>query len=156
MNERTMICLHIPMQSDHELVQKGLENLKPELLSFLRRLRHIDVEIRNSTNVLRYGFSVSRKDSVTNGATFVDLEHILKAPKSSTAVEKLLILKRTVTDMPAEPKRPGVKESELVMGFPVDNNGNPLVSNRDTFNFLPIRSYGLPVSLQRKAIAVYL
>ncbi|KAK5123900.1 hypothetical protein LTR85_002096 [Meristemomyces frigidus] len=50
--------------------------------------------------------------------------------------------------MPAEAKRHGVKESDVLIAFPVDAKLQPILRARTTFNFLPIRSYGLPFILQ--------
>ncbi|TKA63588.1 hypothetical protein B0A55_10316 [Friedmanniomyces simplex] len=146
--ERTVICLQIPKPADRLTVKQGLQELKPELVVFLRQLRSISVEIRASTNSLDSGISIRREESHVDGIRLTALEHVNKVPTSTVKAERLLVFQRTVARMPVEDKRPGVTETEILMAFPIDENHKAVVKNQDTFAFLPVRSYGLPFLLQ--------
>lgn len=145
-NEQTMICLRVPNRSHRKNVHTGLLGLKPELLLFLRQLRSIDIQILSSSDQLISGSSLSREDGHLTGIKHVTLKQVLQAPYSVHS-ESLLVFEHTAYNMPREERRPGVTESNIVMAFPIDVKGRAVVENRKTFNFLPIRCYGLPVSL---------
>ena len=67
-------------------------------------------------------------------------------PKHVLVSETFIVFQQTASRMPAEAKREGVCESDVLIAFPVNARGEPLLRDRMTFNFLPIRCYGLPVS----------
>lgn len=61
-------------------------------------------------------------------------------------IEDYLVCERTATEMPLQSRREGVSESQLLIAFPISAATEPNIRNQLTFNFLPIRAYGLPVS----------
>ncbi|KAK5675793.1 hypothetical protein LTS10_011524 [Elasticomyces elasticus] len=146
--ERTVICLQIPKPSDRNRVQRGLKDLKPELLVFLRQLRSIEVEARNLTNRPLYGCSITREDGELQGIKVTKLKDVARVPTSTERTDMLLVFEQTVPRMPAEDKRPGVTETTLVMAFPVNEKYEAKVREQNTFAFLPVRAYGLPFLMQ--------
>jgi hypothetical protein len=148
-NEQTVFCLRIPSESQREMVLTGLQKLQPELLLFLRQLRKIDFEEYKANDVLAGGISISREDDTVRGIRRTKLVNEQKAPRSTKEVETLLVFQSTVYDMPGDARRLGVKQSDLRMAFPVIETSSgefkEKLDSRLTFNFLPIRSYGLPV-----------
>jgi len=145
-HETTVICLQIPTQSDRTTVVHSLKNLKPELLIFLRQLKHIDVESWNSTSRPDFGYTISKEDDEASGVKLTKLKHIAKVPTSTVCTDMLLVFEQTVSSMPSEEKRPGVTQSNIVMAFPVNDKVEAKASgSQTTFAFLPVRSYGFPV-----------
>lgn len=143
---QTIFCFHIPDSADRSHVKEDLDRLKPELLVFLRKLRSIDVTMQASNGIVRRGYSLTRKDDLVEGIRRTTLQHIAHVPKSLPTAESFLVFTSTVADMPPEPKRENIHETEILLAFPIDETSNPIVASRDVFNYLPIRSYGLPVS----------
>ncbi|KAK3642797.1 hypothetical protein LTR56_010623 [Elasticomyces elasticus] len=146
--DQTVICLQIPLATDRDMVMKSLLELKPELLVFLRQLRSIRVEVRNTNNSLSFGNSISRSDSQVEGVRLTTINHTNRVPTSTVKAENLLVFEQAVSRMPLDEKRLGVTETEVLMAFPVNEKLEAVIESQDTFAFLPICSYGLPFLLQ--------
>ncbi|KAI7204507.1 hypothetical protein KC324_g744 [Hortaea werneckii] len=148
MNERTMFCFRIPEQEHRDIVAAHLQELKPELLIFLRQLKRVEVTLQDKAGKIKRTFSLAREDSQVSGVRLTTLRHIVTRPKAATNEEQFLVFCGTKTGMPKEKKREKVTESDVLMAFPVSTTMQPILSDRRTFNYLPIRSYGLPFVLQ--------
>ncbi|KAI7635008.1 hypothetical protein KC322_g22026, partial [Hortaea werneckii] len=148
MDERTMFCFRIPEQEHRNIVAAHLLELKPELLIFLRQLKRVVVTLRDNAGKVKRTFSLAREDSQVSGIRLTTLRHIVTLPKAATTEEQFLVFRDTKTGMPREKKRENVTESDVLMAFPVSASMQPVLSDRRTFNYLPIRSYGLPFVLQ--------
>ncbi|KAI6837322.1 hypothetical protein KC350_g6092 [Hortaea werneckii] len=148
MDERTMFCFRISEQEHRDIVAAHLLELKPELLIFLRQLKRVVVTLQDKAGKVKRTFSLAREDSQVSGVRLTTLRHIVTLPKATTNEEKFLVFRDTKTGMPREKKRENVTESDVLMAFPVSASMQPVLSDRRTFNYLPIRSYGLPFVLQ--------
>ncbi|RMY05763.1 hypothetical protein D0868_06234 [Hortaea werneckii] len=154
--DRTVFCFRIPEAKHRRGVRGDIVQLKPALLLFLRKLRTIHVTVQDDNGDTMLACRLSRADDSVSGTrrtilqrdTTVNRPHKYGKNKPSTAKEGFLVFQSTVKNMPAETKRHGVSETELLMAFPVDGDMKPFLRNRDTFNFLPIREYGLSFVLQ--------
>lgn len=144
-DEQTMFCFRIPNRADREIVRANLLELKPELLMFLRQLRNIDVKVQTAAGATQHHFTLSRSDAQVSGTRRTTLQHVTTTPRPSTVSDMFIVFQRTTPRMPAEAKRQGISESDVLIAFPVDAELQPVLGARLTFNFLPIRSYGLPV-----------
>ncbi|RMZ14609.1 hypothetical protein D0860_02069 [Hortaea werneckii] len=154
--DRTVFCFRIPDAKHRRGVRSDIVQLKPALLLFLRKLRTIHVTVQDDDGDTTLACRLSRADDSVSGIrhtilqrdTTVNRPHKYGKNKPSTAKEGFLVFRSTVKNMPAETKRHGVSETELLMAFPVDGDMKPFLRNRETFNFLPIREYGLSFVLQ--------
>lgn len=134
----TQFLFHIPESNDVLSVETDLCNLEGSVLLFLRRLERIELEpafggnrffIRDSFPGLA-GEIVRIDDISADGISF-----------------KHYTIERTeVKDLPDDPKRPGIHESEVAVAFPLSPVDTPLVKDCFAYNFLPIRKYGFSVS----------
>lgn len=145
MNERTMFCFKIPDQEHRRIVQARLLELKPELLLFLRQLRDINIQVQDSCGGIQHSFSLSRTDTRISGVRHTTLQQVTQAPRYSHLSETFIVFQRTASNMPAEAKRQGISQTDVLVAFPIDGSQQPALRDRMTFNFLPIRSYGLSV-----------
>jgi len=127
------------------LVKADLLSLEPELLLFLRQLRNIEVRILSTSGTTLNFFSLKRTDKYVCGLRHTTLQRAVSQPRDSCTSTKFLVFEQTAFDMPHEKKREGVRETDVLMAFPVDRDMQPVLRDRMTFNFLPIRSYGFPV-----------
>lgn len=144
----TVFCFRIPKKIDQKVVKDRLQKLNPELLIFLCKLRAITVTTLTIEGTSKSALDLSRTDSLTEEIKRTHLEHNTIHPKRSTKKETFLVFLHSATGMPKEPKRPSVKESDLLIAFPISDTFEPLLQNRMTYNFLPVRAYGLPFVLQ--------
>ena len=121
-----------------------LDDVHPNLLLFLRKLKIIEIEDR--TRGIYKRFERFEKDNV------VEIRIEEKVGKSNKAsilrwfvVKKLL----TVSSEISEDKRRDVKETEIILAFPLKEDGSPDVSKEQyVFAFLPVRKYGFKFIIQ--------
>ncbi|KAK3712619.1 hypothetical protein LTR37_009062 [Vermiconidia calcicola] len=148
LKERTMFCFQIPDAEDQRSVLRNLSDLKPELLLFLRQLRCIEIQIQKPNGTIEKSFRLKRGDDEHSGFQLILLTHEVIRPRPSTTTDKYLVCRRIASEMPCESRRPNVTESEVMIAFPVTEDFQPKLQECFTFNFLPIRKYGLPFLLQ--------
>ncbi|KAI7390187.1 hypothetical protein KC336_g17010 [Hortaea werneckii] len=148
MHERTMFCFRIPEQEHREIVAAHLLELKPELLIFLRQLKKVEITLQDKAGKTKQSFSLAREDDQVSSVRRTTLRHIATHPNAVSSEEQFLVFRDTRTGMPKEKKREKVTESDVLMAFPVNAELQPVLSDRRTFNYLPIRSFGLPFVLQ--------
>ena len=143
---RTSFCFRIPAAEKRNEVLRDLLGLKPELLLFLRQLKVVTVRIEDANARPTTSYRLERENSQYHGFTTITLRRTdTHAATPTHTVKGFLMLEFVVTGMPEEELRPGISESEVRLAFPVDENYEPVICDQPTFNFLPIRAYGLPV-----------
>ncbi|KAK4500371.1 hypothetical protein PRZ48_008560 [Zasmidium cellare] len=147
MKEQTMFCLQIPERHDRASVRGSMLSLGAELLLFLRKLRNIHVRVVSASGKkVDHEYLLRREDkSCGKECTITTLTRNDIEPVQKLAKESLAVFRRVGDKMPAEGKREGITESEIIMAFPISDAAN---THRQTYNFLPIRDYGLPFLLQ--------
>lgn len=59
--------------------------------------------------------------------------------------QKFWMARKVATDMPADRARKGIKNAEVVLAFPLDENESPLIAEQQAFAFLPLRKAGYTV-----------
>lgn len=132
----------LPAKRGHAFAEADLAELDPKLLLFLRKLRRI--ELQHPSGTITYSRSdepmsvvistqskTEQGDSPVSRARYVSVGHFVS------------------TKHVTEEKRPGIGETELVLAYPVDDMGKALAEpNRQTFAFLPIRSFGFRFFIQ--------
>jgi len=55
------------------------------------------------------------------------------------------VLSHMARKLPPEPKREGIKESQILLAFPMTEDLEPKLEPQNVYAFLPIRDYGLQV-----------
>ena len=144
LNEQTMICLRIPRDNDQSAVDSHLRRLQAELPLFLRNIREIQVVFQNAQLRITDNYLVRREQSRIPTGDVVLMEKYFV--RNTEDVKLRLMLEEFVAaPMPHEERRRNVSRSKLQMGFPISVLGLPDLANRDLYNFLPVRAYGLPV-----------
>lgn len=112
-----------------------LRSLDSRLLIFLRRLRSVTVSISEPLRM-------TWKSSFSRAEIGKDLVRLTENKKTCDYIIK----RHQVSKMPEEPKRQGVTSSEIILGFPLDENNQPKRESQQAYAFLPIRDYGFEVS----------
>ena len=140
---RTMFCLRIPDLEDRQNVKSHLLELRAELLLFLRKLIKIEVKIYGAEGQGAFiDYFVRCRHENRDVGSISTLTRNDFAPVIREEKEDLFTLRFTLENMPFEQKREGIRTTHLVLGFPTSL---ALRRNRSTYNFLPIRSFGLSV-----------
>ena len=131
----TNIVLPIGSKGKDE-IDEYVNQIHPTLLLFLRKLRVIQVE----NKVLGKSKKIERYDS--NGV--IEIRHGTK--KSYWKIVRKLV---TVPDHIDEERRKDIHETEIVLAFPLSNDGSAKTTEKQhVFAFLPIRQYGFRFIIQ--------
>lgn len=148
---RTMFCFKIPDDDHRQAILKDLKSLSGRMLMFLRKLKVIEVHVEDASGSIRE--TSFRLDCTTQPYhESFDLARLTCrtfAPQRHSTISSFLTTYCIVEDMPCNEHRHGICSSEMHLAFPVAGGGNrlePRVVSQQTYNFLPIRSYGLRVS----------
>jgi hypothetical protein len=146
LQDTTMFRFQIPDHKHQICVLKDIRNLSASLLLFLRKLRRIDVRIEDGRGAIKQAFSLKRTDSALSEVEFRTLTRYQQQPSSEVHVTKYPTFRKNATNKHGKKLKPGVEKSELVVAFPVTETNDPIIQSQPTFNYLPIRKYGLQVS----------
>jgi hypothetical protein len=146
LQETTMFRFKIPDQKHQICVVKDIRDLSTSLLLFSRKLRQIDVRIEDGRCAIKEAFSIKRTDSTLSGVELRTLTRYQQQPSSEGQVTKYLTFRRNATNKRRRILKPSIEKSELIVAFPVTETDDPIIQGQPTFNYLPIRKYGLQVS----------
>jgi hypothetical protein len=112
-----------------------LRDVRPTLL-FLRQLRVLCVTIPGP------GFTLEGRRTDDGDPDMLSLERI---PNGKKEVEIYILVRHVAQTPVGEPGREDVKESEIVLAFPVTENQEPVMKQQEVHAFLPLRCYGFKV-----------
>lgn len=120
-------------------IQHDLSEIHPSLLMFLRKLRRMDFEFDGRVQQWQRldetdGTLIMTKDGVTS-------RYIMTRHGFQVNVE--------------EPTRENVTSSEIVLAFPIDGEGCPIIAKQKTFAFLPLREYGFSVRSTARKFRIF-
>jgi hypothetical protein len=132
----TMFHLHLAPSENGNDLSTRLRDVRPTLLLFLRQLRVLRITIPGS------GFTLEVRRTEDGDPDMLSLERILNGKRD---VERYILVKHTAQTPVGEPGREDVKESEIVLAFPVTENQEPVMKQQEVHAFLPLRSYGFKV-----------
>ncbi|KIW22318.1 uncharacterized protein PV07_12215 [Cladophialophora immunda] len=133
----TSMLLQLSPQYDERRLVSDLRGFDPRMLMFLRRLRNVTITIREGE--LAWQTTFRKSVGTSHGETAIELTR-------DGEVTKYLVSSHVATNLPVEPKRPGARESQILLAFP-DVTDQPLTSQK-VYAFLPIRDYGFKFLLQ--------
>lgn len=121
-----------------ELVQE-IKALDPRLLIFLQKLKIINIAIQEGGKD-PWQTSLQRRDEQTG-----DIAQQLVTLHEKSRRLSYRIFRFQVKNLPDDPKRVGIKQSELLLAFPLDDFNKPKIQSQNVYAFLPIRDYGFKV-----------
>ncbi|KAL2128696.1 hypothetical protein VTI74DRAFT_8833 [Chaetomium olivicolor] len=143
----TQFLLEVKHRNDYLEIERELEEVKPELLVFLRKLKRLVLSFPGNGNssIFERSVNVSDQDfgddvetitlSVSTGG--VDPSHIL-----ATMRKKYIVYRHEVRNLHPDPRREGISRSEVTLAFPVADCDTPIIESQKTFAFLPIDDFG--------------
>ncbi|KAK4182912.1 hypothetical protein QBC35DRAFT_135831 [Podospora australis] len=120
-----------------DLVQE-LQGMDSRILLFLRRIKRIDILVETS-DMPNYVTSLGKSQSLDDKNT-----HSVVVLHQNQTNEEFLVFQHTCENLPHDPKRPGISESEITLAFPLGGTGpeGRQYPTQAVYSFLPIRDYG--------------
>ncbi len=131
----TTFHLHLAPSENGSDLSTQLRDVRPTLLLFLRQLRILRIVIPGAVTL-----EVRRTDD--DDRDTISLERILNGARD---VERYILVRHLAQTPVGEPGREDVKESEIVLAFPVSENQEPVMKQQEVHAFLPLRCYGFKV-----------
>jgi hypothetical protein len=152
---RTRIILFLRDQNRDNLRTSFINQLweTPEsVLLFMRSLRSLKITVLGEDNKVQRSKDVLLdRDLFGSGARITTTKKL--GPSQFKTWNRYLIFKSTATGLPANPNRRSTPDSsantstaEVVLAFPVDERGEPIVEIQKAFAFMPVSESGLSVS----------
>jgi len=117
------------------------DEIQSSLLLFLRKLRtlRIDIALSNTSRNKQIEIRALEEDS-----NVVTLE---RTDNSISSSQRYFIVKHMTPTYPDEKRRENIRKSEIVLAFPIDEDGRPQINQQPVHAFLPLRNYGFTVCL---------
>jgi hypothetical protein len=116
-----------------------LSGLRPTLLLFLRQLRALTVTVPGAA---RRALKISREDGPGD-----DLVSLMRVANGKVNRERYVLVGHDAQTPDQEPGREGIKQSKIMLAFPVSETGEPVIEMQEVHAFLPLRCYGFNVSI---------
>lgn len=136
LDDRTTLI--IPAKANHSFSISSLSDISDSLLLFLQKLRKLEIETTEGL----ISFQRTDQGAVTT------LETIKPNEEEKHQIFLRKSFKVDMNDI-HEPKRDGIKETEIVLAFPIDESGKAApILGCETFAFLPIREFGFKFYIQ--------
>ncbi|KAI0052020.1 hypothetical protein FA95DRAFT_1533561 [Auriscalpium vulgare] len=139
-NGWTSFRLNLAPSESGAHLSSQLSEVRPTLLLFLRQLRSLNIALAVDGHRSRLTIKRSEPDG--------DIVTLSRVENGILSVSRYIMVRHIATTLPAEPKRDGVEESEVVLAFPVTDKDEPMISSQDVHAFLPLRSYGFSFIIQ--------
>jgi hypothetical protein len=142
----TTFYLHLATAFDIAGLITYLRTLDERLLMFLRRLKNIELNVLEDGGS-RWTRTLQREDIVDRSGNEIRFLTSSTVDKEGTRTirQKYLLFRAQATGMPSSAKRLGQITSDIILVFPVDDEGKPRVGSEQVYAYLPIRDYGLGV-----------
>jgi hypothetical protein len=138
----TSILLDLSSECDFPELLRELKSLNPRLLMFLQRLKKISMRIHEdgkkpwTTDLVREDEPIS-PDGQQCVILHQERQHL------SYNISYL-----RATELPYDPKRDGISQSDILLAFPLARPGVPMIQSQKVYAYLPIRDYGFKVRFQ--------
>jgi hypothetical protein len=145
-----IVLTHPPLQGtirDYaEELGRDFEDLRPEFLMFLRRLKELQLKISATSNHPRIDktFSWIKLDS-----RHVQIREVATDRADHECLSDYYRFGFNLTNPPNDEKRPKVKNTPIWLALPIRRVGEdwlPRVEQQWAFAFLPLRAFGFKVS----------
>lgn len=155
---QTQFYLYLAESKNDELekqLRKQLRVLDGTLLLFLRNLKLISVAIDDGTHTVEGKFTkfICREDTTDHGGEMVRIFGDRKRLRRLEEDTEYLVVRHMAQDMPEEPKRRGMRTSEVVLAFPFKDD-KPTFFKQKAYAFLPIRESGFRFLMQADFILI--
>lgn len=133
----TQFLLRLNSHTIYANILNDLSDIKPQLLMFLRKIKTLYV--KTPSRRIAYRIDNQSEPAFAGETALISREN---ETTSSTEITKYIVVRYTVNNMPAEPRRQGVTESQVVLAFPIVDR----IEAQEVYAFLPVGNFGFSVS----------
>ncbi|KAG5656873.1 hypothetical protein KAF25_011042 [Fusarium avenaceum] len=133
----TQFLLMLKDERIHEKIRSNLADIEPELLLFLRNLRHLKIDMDGSQRACDVHYNISN-DILGERITITSTQGV----DCMSSQSNYIVARSICNDMPENHRRAGVKRTEVTLAFPVDDSNSPTIGRQKAFAFLPIDDFG--------------
>ncbi|KIX05483.1 uncharacterized protein Z518_06355 [Rhinocladiella mackenziei CBS 650.93] len=134
----TSTLLQLSPEYDEKQLISDLKTFDSRMLMFLRRLNKVKITVYEAAST--WETTLSKRMCSSRNETAIEL---IQDDKSM----RYLVSSYRATNLPNELKRPGARESQIMLAFPDIIDLQPVESQK-VYAFLPIRDYGFKFLLQ--------
>jgi len=137
----TIFRLQLSGSQCGQALSKLLTEIQPSSLLFLRQLRSLEFHVLTSNRCKPLEVKIQRIDRKAGVVSLVRHENgIIKFSQN------FMLLKHFTPTYQQEELRKESNESEVVLAFPVDDEGEPVIAEQEVHAFMPLRRHGFNVS----------
>jgi hypothetical protein len=130
-----------------DLEKQFFKDLPDTLLLFLKKLKKITINKYDETAALSNHITYTCDcDDSNRRATLTKVTQAGGAPPQ-TSLTRYFTTKRQLSNLPDDDQRKDHNTAEIILAFPVDGNDVPIIARQDVYAYLPVDSFGFPVSL---------
>jgi hypothetical protein len=146
----TYMLLELNSETEYRIIIDELVKLKPQLLIFLRRISKLHI----TTPGWKFQFEIEKlvedlaldgKETIALTTTSTRLSTTSSSDRRRT-IRKYIIIRYKENLLSTDPRRANVRDTEVVLAFPLDSNMRPKLRSQQTYAYLPINDYGFNVS----------
>ncbi len=145
----TQILMELSAKCNINSLHGELKELKPTLLLFLRKLNLIKIDIPNETCK-----TFSCKNRAGSSNVLITETSSSMGSIYMTRTYEYFVTRHVISDLPQDPKRPGVLTTEIVLAFPLQSGG-PHVTKQLVYAFLPLKDFGFKVCWANAKLQCY-
>lgn len=143
-NVQTRFTLTLIAQSDFDKRAEDLKSIPDSLLLFLTKLRKLKLQIQDPSGDMTEVIYSYRHDA-EQGLDVIVREELTNGELDSERESLFRVSKRDITNLPDDKQREGIDEASVVLAFPVDKRGHPVLESQQVYAYLPLRNYGFQV-----------
>ncbi|KAF7949568.1 uncharacterized protein EAE97_003077 [Botrytis byssoidea] len=146
---RTRMVLYLHVNKDREALCQDLLNLPDTLLLFLKKLRQLTVKFELlDRDVHKVQFSLTRPKNNGLSENIVQTKTAITGTINSVKYKSFWVKKRHVINLPADSARAEIREAEVILAFPIDEDHVPVIEEQYAFAFLPLKKTGYKFLIQ--------
>ena len=148
---RTRMTLHLAPTADFENLVKQFSDpnqLPDSLLMFLSQINKLDIVVHDTVGLVSrttYLYEYEAKNQRGNLTK--------SSPHGFSEVTYYHVTKKQFESLPKDPARENETSAEVVLAFPIDSNGMPVIEQQHVFAYLPMRQAGFSVRQNFRLIA---
>jgi hypothetical protein len=141
----THMLLELNGSSEFGLINDELQKLEPQILIFLRKISRLHNDIPGRK--VLFEITKTIEDHALDGKETAKLTRTTFENGDRTSTKHIIVRYQETLPPGLDERRPNIRDSEVVLAFPIDDFCQPLLQMQQTFAYLPINDYGFNVSL---------
>ena len=139
---RFTLTLHDAFQYKQRV--KDFEQLPETLPLFLTQLKDIKVIFGGDKKRRERYYSYELENDGQIGR--LEVTNISESGTRTITIQRYHVIKRTAQNLPRAEARDNNRQAEVILAFPIDADGYPMIESQHVFAFLPLRKDGFSVS----------